>query len=312
MYANSHFERNALSLWKNPKPLYTHIYISNLQSTLVPDSAGWQTSKYHPHCSTWCTGFSKIPLLASECYDLRPFLSLDVPELISWLYLRPPSAALLCSSSPAPPDSSFLSAAQTSLPAGIPAVIAHLQTGKYCQPLASSAKKTLLISPRSTGAGQPGVRTDIDAEGNSHPKSQWQKENVARVSMTGEHSLRTEMEESRGRRDIKGERMGKSEWADGQTMRSRTEFAPSDRTELLLTAWSPLRAEKQSLAMLPLCLHVKKTARFCQRTVVMCVKISLQNSLGNCYSSCESDRSYYHKLKKDQDNTQWVNLSILI
>lgn len=36
----------------------------------------------------------------------------------------------------------------------------------------------------------PGVRTDIDAEGNSHPESQWQKENVARVSMTGEHSLR--------------------------------------------------------------------------------------------------------------------------
>lgn len=36
----------------------------------------------------------------------------------------------------------------------------------------------------------PGVRTDIDAEGNLHPESQWQKENVARVSMTGEHSLR--------------------------------------------------------------------------------------------------------------------------
>lgn len=55
------------------------------------------------------------------------------------------------------------------------------------------------------------MRTDIDAEGNSHPESQGQKENVARVSMTGEHSLRMEMEESRGRRDIKGERMGKSE-----------------------------------------------------------------------------------------------------
>lgn len=56
------------------------------------------------------------------------------------LYLRPQTAALLCSSNPALPDSSFLSATQTSLPAGITAVIAHLQTGKHCQPLASSAK----------------------------------------------------------------------------------------------------------------------------------------------------------------------------
>lgn len=137
----------------------------------------------------------------------------------------------------------------------------------YCSPpdweaLPTLCQKNPANIPQINWCRAPGVRTDIDAEGNSHPESQWQKENVARVSMTGEHSLRTEMEESIGRRDIKGERKGKLEWADGQTMRSRTEFAPSERTELMLTAWSPLRARKRSLAMLPLCLHVKKTTGF--------------------------------------------------
>lgn len=144
----------------------------------------------------------------------------------------------------------------------------------YCSPPGWEAlqafgivcQKSLTNIPQIKWCRAPGVRTDRDAERNSHPESQWQKENVARASMTGEHSLRR-MEESRGRRDIKGERRRKLQWADGQTTRSRTEFAPSERTELMLTAWSALHVEKKSLAKLPLCLHVKKkkTTRFCQR-----------------------------------------------
>lgn len=60
----------------------------------------------------------------------------------------------------------------------------------------------------------------------------------------------------------------------------REERADADS---LITA---IRGEAK-LGNVTLCLHVKKKQTgFCQRTVVMCVKIPLQNSLGNCYSSC--------------------------
>lgn len=77
----------------------------------------------------------------------------------------------------------------------------------YCSPpdwealpaFGTVCQKSPTNIPQVNWCRSPGVRTDIDAEGNSHPESQWQKENVARVSITSEHSLgREEMEEEGG------------------------------------------------------------------------------------------------------------------
>lgn len=236
MYANSQFERNAPFSVKKTKP-FILIYI-------VATSKGWchhfgasQTSRYHPH---WCIGFSRASQLASQCYELRFFLSLDLPELTSWLYLRSQTAALLCSSNPALPDSSLLSATQTSIPAGNTAGIAHLQTGKHCQPLA--LPKNPANTPQINWCRAPGVRTDTDAERNSHPESQWQKENIARVSMTGEHSLRME-----------GGKKGKVKMILWTNHKKQNRTCPIREDRADADSLSPLHAEKQSLAM---CLHV--------------------------------------------------------
>lgn len=171
---------------KNP---FKYIYNGNLQSTLVPESVGWQTPRYHPHCSTWCIAFSKASLLASECYELRPFLSWDLPEWTSFV-----PQATNCS-----PAVQLQSSTTWQL---IPECNTDVSPSRdhccYCSPPDWEAlpafgivcQINLANIPQINWCRAAGVRTDIDAEGNSHPESQWQKENVARVSMTGEHSLR--------------------------------------------------------------------------------------------------------------------------
>lgn len=198
MYANSQFKRNALSLWRKPNHflidihlnIYIYIYIVATCKALWCLTVGWQISGYHPHCSTWCIGFPKASPLASECCALRPFLSSDLPKLTSWLYLQ----ATKCS-----PAVQFQSSTTCQL---IPECNTDISPSRdhccYCSPPEWEAlpafgivcQRNLANIPQINWCRAPGVRTDIDAEGSSHPESQWQKENVARVSMTGEHSLR--------------------------------------------------------------------------------------------------------------------------
>lgn len=77
MYANSQFERNAPFSVKKTKP-FILIYIVATSKGRCHHFGASQTSRYHPH---WCIGFSRASQLASQCYELRFFLSLDLPEL---------------------------------------------------------------------------------------------------------------------------------------------------------------------------------------------------------------------------------------